>query len=175
MPKRIVEDLLFHPDANKYLGPDGKDMRIHRDRMFMAMARLVSYRSSCRRRQFAGCIIVKDKRPVSMGYTGSPPGSKHCIDDGCITGDDGGCVATLHAEANAIAWAARAGISIEGGTLYTTLSPCLSCAKVVVMSGIVRVVYLEKYRKTDGIDYMISNGIVVLGGSSLKAGLEEYY
>ena len=129
-------------------------VRMSRDELYMTMAALISRRTTCIRGQNSGAVVVVDNRVVSMGYAGSPPGMPHCTDVGC-TMVNGGCVATLHSEANAIGWAARTGIALSGGTIYTLLAPCLSCAKLIIISGIVEVVYMNKYRKKEGLDYLL--------------------
>lgn len=118
-------------------------MRQTHDEMFTAMALLVAGRSTCNRGQ-VGAVIVQDRRPVSIGYNGAPPGMKHCTEVGCDPED--GCERTIHGEANAIAWAARAGISVEGTTMYSTHSPCRSCANLILAAGITRFVYSYDYR-----------------------------
>jgi len=117
-------------------------------------------RSTCKRSKI-GAVIAKGGRIISSGYCGSPPGAPHCIDIGCEIGPDGGCLRTIHAEANAIAWSARKGTSTEGATLYTTMSPCYSCAKLILSAGITRVVYLEEYRDTTGIQLLKERGVEV--------------
>lgn len=132
--------------------------RISRDQMLMEMALIASKRSTCNRKH-VGAIIAIEGRPVSVGYAGAPAGLPHCLEHGCLTGPDGGCIRTQHAEANAIAFAARKGIATERATLYTTVSPCLACAKLIINAGIEDVWYLERYRKTEGIDLLSTKGI----------------
>jgi len=127
--------------------------RISRDQMLMEMAIIASKRSTCTRKH-VGAIIAIEGRPVSVGYAGAPSGLPHCLEHGCLTGPDGGCIRTQHAEANAIAFAARKGIATEKATLYTTVSPCLACAKLIINAGIIEVWYLERYRKTEGLDLL---------------------
>lgn len=132
--------------------------RISRDQMLMEMAITASKRSTCMRKH-VGAIIAVDGRPVSVGYAGAPAGLPHCLDHGCLSGPDGGCIRTQHAEANAIAFAARKGIATERATLYTTVSPCLACAKLIINAGIKDIWYLERYRKTEGIELLDLKGI----------------
>ncbi len=132
--------------------------RESRHGMAMQMAVIASRRSTCNRRQ-VGAIIMLDGRPLSIGYAGSPAGTPHCLDVGCLYGPDGGCIRTQHAEANAIAWAARKGIQLEGSTMYVTLSPCLSCAKLIVNAGIKKVIFDEPYRDESGVDYLTDAGV----------------
>lgn len=134
--------------------------RISRDQMLMEMAITASKRSTCNRKH-VGAIVAIDGRPVSVGYAGAPSGLPHCLERGCLPGPDEGCIRTQHAEANAIAWSARKGISTENATLYTTVSPCLACAKLIINAGINWVWYLEPYRKTEGLDLLLKTGIFV--------------
>ena len=128
--------------------------RISRDEMFMAMAQIVSLRSSCKRNQ-VGAILVKNNRVISIGYNG-PPAHINC--ETCQGPD---CEISIHAEINSIVYAAKAGISIEGATLYCTLSPCLNCAKSIINSGIKKVVYNEQYRAKIGIQFLEDYGIEI--------------
>lgn len=137
------------------------DTRISRDVIFMEVARIIGLRSTCTRAQ-VGAIIVVDNRIVSSGYVGSPPGLPHCQESGCEIDANGGCIRTLHAESNAIAWAARTGTSINGGSLYCDYSPCLACAKLMVQAGISNLYYAKQYRITDGIDYLRRCGVAII-------------
>lgn len=119
------------------------------DHYFMNIARTVSSRSTCLRRN-VGAVIVKGKQIVSTGYNGAPQGMAHCLDIGCAresvpSGERSELCRGAHAEQNAINFAGRYGISIEGATIYTTHLPCSWCAKSIVNAGIVRVVYLGDY------------------------------
>jgi dCMP deaminase len=128
--------------------------RISIDQALLRTAHIMAERSTCLRKQ-VGAVIAVDTRIVSTGYAGSPSGLPHCIDVGCLIDPaTGGCIRTQHAEANAIAFAARAGISVAQGTLYTTLAPCLPCAKLIVAAGISRVVYATDYRDSSGLEFL---------------------
>ena len=111
---------------------------------FMNMARQASTRSTCDRKH-VGAVIVRDRTVLSTGYNGSVRGMPHCDDVGHEM-ENGHCVATIHAEANAIIQAARNGVNINGGEMYTTASPCWSCFKLIANSGIRRIYYGEFYR-----------------------------
>ncbi len=118
---------------------------------FMSIARQVSTRSTCLRRQ-VGCIIVVEKRIVSTGYNGAPSGLPHCDEVGCLreshgvaTGERHELCRGLHAEQNAIIQAALYGTAVRGGTLYCTHKPCVLCTKMLINAGIVTVRYLEGY------------------------------
>ena len=124
------------------------------DKRYLRMARIWAENSYCQRRQ-VGAIIVKDKMIISDGFNGTPVGFENiCEDDNGITKPY-----VLHAEANAITKVARSYNSSDGATLYVTASPCLECAKLIIQSGIKRVVYNELYRITDGIDLLTRAGI----------------
>lgn len=114
------------------------------DEYFMRIARVVASRSTCPRK-FVGAVIVKDKTILSTGYNGSIRGMPHCSDVGHMMENDH-CVATIHAEANAIIQAAKNGVQIDGGTVYVTASPCWSCFKSIANAGLRRICYGEFYR-----------------------------
>ncbi len=127
------------------------------DCRYLQMARIWAKNSYCQRRQ-VGALIVKNKMIISDGYNGTPMGFENiCEDENGLSKPY-----VLHAEANAITKVARSGNSSEGATLYVTASPCIECAKLIIQSGIVRVVYCEKYRLTDGIDLLQRAGIEVV-------------
>ena len=121
------------------------------DTYFMDIAHVVKTRGNCMRRQVAA-VIVKDKRIVSTGYNGTPRGVKNCFEGGCprcasdvASGealDD--CICS-HAEENAITQAAYHGIALQGANIYVTISPCLTCAKMIINSGITEVIYENEY------------------------------
>jgi dCMP deaminase len=111
---------------------------------FMNIARQVSTRSTCPRKH-VGAVIVRDRTILSTGYNGSIRGMPHCEDVGCAL-EDGHCVSTVHAEANAIIQAAKNGVSIESAELYTTASPCWPCFKLIANAGLSRVYFGEFYR-----------------------------
>lgn len=149
--------------------------RISRDQMFSQICSVVAQRSTCLRSQ-VGALIVKDGRIVSMGYNGPVSGMPACSkpDDlhqvliiaGALepSGTEcmgPACTRSLHAETNAIAFAARAGVSVEGCTMYCSMSPCINCAKVIVNSGIKELKYLEEYRDTSGLELLEKAGIKI--------------
>ena len=114
------------------------------DQYFMDIARQVATRATCDRKH-VGALLVRDRTILSTGYNGSIRGLPHCDDVGHMM-ENGHCVATVHAEANAIIQAARNGVRIDGATIYTTASPCWPCFKLIANTGIKRVVYGEFYR-----------------------------
>ena len=127
---------------------------------FMNIARQAATRSTCDRKH-VGAVIVRDKTILSTGYNGSIRGLPHCDDVGHLM-DAGHCVATVHAEANAIIQAAKNGVRIDGGELYTTASPCWSCFKLIANAGIRRIYYGEFYRDTRSIEVATRVGIELI-------------
>ena len=126
------------------------------DYRYLRMARIWAENSYCRRRQ-VGALVVKDKMIISDGYNGTPSGFENvCEDESGTT-----FPYVLHAEANAITKLARSSNNSDGATLYVTASPCIECAKLIIQSGIRRVVYAEKYRLTDGVDLLEKAGVKV--------------
>lgn len=116
------------------------------DGRYLRMARIWAENSYCKRRQ-VGALVVKDKMIISDGYNGTPSGFENvCEDENNVTKPY-----VLHAEANAITKLARSHNNSDGATLYVTASPCIECAKLIIQSGIKRVVYGETYRLDDGI------------------------
>jgi len=122
------------------------------DEYFMEIANTVAKRATCDRGR-SGCVIARDKQLLVSGYVGSPKGLPHCDDighqmkktiheDGSVTQH---CVRTVHAEQNAICQAAKLGISLQGATLYCRMTPCRTCAMLIINCGIVRVVCEKKY------------------------------
>ena len=162
-------------------------MRISRDEMFTKITQVVAQRSTCLRFQ-VGALIVKEGRIISMGYNGPVAGRPECkkvptfeelttdpayqgraaskviqeLNNDPLLCEGPGCTRSLHAETNAIAFAAKAGVSVEGCTLYCSLSPCINCAKVIVNSGIKEVKFLKKYRNEEGIRFLQESGIAVV-------------
>jgi dCMP deaminase len=127
------------------------------DTRYLEMARIWATNSSCKRRQ-VGALIVKDRMIISDGYNGTPSGFENeCEDDHNNTKPY-----VLHAEANAITKVAKSNNSSEGATLYITASPCLECAKLIIQAGIIRVVYADDYRITDGIELLKKANIEVV-------------
>ena len=126
------------------------------DKSYMEMASVWARNSYCKRLQ-VGALIVRDKMIISDGYNGTPSGFENiCEDENGVTKPY-----VLHAEANAITKVAKSGNSSEGSTLYVTASPCLECSKLIIQSGIRRVVFRDSYRLTDGIDLLRRAGIEV--------------
>jgi dCMP deaminase len=132
-------------EEKKYIRPSW-------DEYFMEIANTVAKRATCDRGR-SGCVIVRDRQLLVSGYVGSPNGMPHCDEvghqmkktiheDGSVTNH---CVRTIHAEQNAICQAAKRGISLEGATLYCRMTPCRTCAMMIINCGITRVVCEKKY------------------------------
>jgi len=118
---------------------------------FLQLARQAATRSTCLRRQ-VGAVLVRDKRLLATGYNGAPRNTAHCLDVGCLreqmgipSGERQELCRAIHAEQNAIIQAAVHGVAIEGATLYTTLQPCVLCAKMLINCGVTEIHYLEGY------------------------------
>jgi dCMP deaminase len=127
------------------------------DRRYARMALIWAENSYCERRK-VGALVVKNNMIISDGYNGTPTGFENvCEDENNVSKPY-----VLHAEANAITKLARSSNSSDGATLYVTASPCIECAKLIIQSGIKRVIYTEKYRLTDGIDLLERAGIEVI-------------
>lgn len=132
-------------ETEKYLRPSWDDY-------FMKITELIGSRGSCDRGR-AGCVITRDNRIIATGYVGSPIGLPHCDELGhemhTVTHEDGAitrhCIRTTHAEQNAICEAARMGIAVNNGTLYCKMTPCYTCAKMIINAGIKKVICAEDY------------------------------
>jgi len=142
------------------------------DTYWMLLAHLTATRSTCDRgpellfdpgRRGVGAVLVRDKRMIAGGYSGSAPGQPHCSDADHLM-VEGHCVRTLHSEVNAILQCALDGVSPAGAALYCTASPCFDCAKAIIRAGIVRVVYGSPYDSR----YGLSGGV---GAMLTKAGI----
>ncbi len=141
------------------------------DEYFIGIMDMVGTRATCDRGR-SGCVITKNKRMLTTGYVGSPIGTKHCDEIGhemhTVTHEDGSetmhCIRTTHAEQNAIVQAARNGVSLDGATLYCSMTPCYVCAKIIINAGIIRVVSKNDYHagarskeifKEAGVEYLL--------------------
>ena len=146
------------------------------DEYFIKITEMIGSRGSCDRGR-AGCVITRDNRIVATGYVGSPIGLPHCDEIGhemhTVIHEDGSktqhCIRTAHAEQNAICEAARMGISLNGGTLYCKMTPCYTCAKMIINCGIKKVVCVNDYHagvrskeifKEANIEYVLINNEV---------------
>jgi len=121
------------------------------DEYFMDIAHQVATRSTCTRRRI-GAVVVRDKRILATGYNNVPSGIEHCTTRGCLrdemnipSGERHELCRGIHAEQNAIAQAARNGVSVEGSTVYCTHQPCILCAKLMINAGVVEIVFVGEY------------------------------
>lgn len=137
------------------------------DSRYLRMAKIWAENSYCKRRK-VGALLVKDKMIISDGFNGTPQGFENICED--ENGDTKSYV--LHAEANAITKVAQTGNSSKNATLYVTTSPCIECAKLIIQSGITRVVFSELYRLTDGVELLQRAGVECV--HLLECGSDEY-
>lgn len=136
--------------------------------IYMNLASDLAGRSHCVRAQ-VGAVLTKDTRIISIGYNGPPPHTHNCDEEwpetGCDRDSKGSCSLALHAEENAILYAVKNGSKIEGATLYTTLSPCIACARLILSSGITEVFYRDSYaaykglKNDEGVDFLNRFGV----------------
>lgn len=132
------------------------EFRRDRTRVLMSMAQNVASLGTCSRLQ-VGALIVYRARVISTGYNGAPAKMPHCRHEG-----NEPCLDSVHAEANAIAFAARlGGAGTEGSTLIVTHAPCLECAKLIINAGIREVIYGQPYRRTEGLELLANAGVIV--------------
>ena len=149
------------------------------DDYFLELADAASKRATCDRGR-SGCVIVRDKQVLVTGYVGSPTGLPHCDDVGHlirrITDENGEtsehCLRTVHSEQNAICQAAKRGISIAGATIYTRMTPCRTCAMLLINCGIERVVCERKYHQGDESESMLADAGVKLAYK--YGGIQQY-
>lgn len=135
---------------------DNTNKQLELDKRYLRMAAIWAENSYCERRK-VGALLVKDQMIISDGYNGTPSGFENvCEDENLLTKPY-----VLHAEANAITKVAASSNSSRGATIYVTSSPCIECAKLIIQSGIRRVVYSENYRLPDGIELLKRAGITV--------------
>lgn len=140
-------------------------MRPSMDDTLLEMARVMALRGTCSRAQ-VGVVIARDGRVCATGYNGAPRGMKHCVHpSGELSNarpvDAAICRWSTHAEANAVAFAARHGVALLGSTMYTTLTPCVVCAQLAVNTGIVAVICDRWYRDQTGVNLLIEAGVSV--------------
>jgi len=141
------------------------------DNIFMNLAADLAKRSHCVKAQ-VGAVLAKDTRIISIGYNGPPAGTHNCDDEfpehGCPRDSKGSCSLALHAEENAILYAVKNGANLAGATLYTTLSPCLPCARLIFSAGITQVYFDKSYAQykglpsDEGVDFLRRFGVTAL-------------
>lgn len=130
------------------------------DEYFMGIARQVATRSTCSRKH-VGAVLERDRIILATGYNGSLRGLDHCDDVGHLM-EEGHCVRTVHAEANALVQAARNGARVEGASIYVTASPCFSCFKLIANAGVTKIVFGEFYRDERIFDFSKQLGIELM-------------
>ena len=146
--------------ANEQMDKGANEQGVHRpawDDYFMEITFQVARRSTCPRAA-VGAVIVRDKRILTTGYNGAPTGLPHCTEVGCLM-VNGHCVRTLHAEQNAIIQGALHGVNLAGSTIYVTHQPCLTCAKMIINAGIIRVVYAGAYPDDLAVAFLEKAGV----------------
>lgn len=128
--------------------------KISFDDIYMELAQNLSRKSHCVKIK-VGAVLARDTRIISLGYNGPPAGTHNCDEEwpeqGCARERKGGCSLAIHAEENAILYAAKNKVTIQGATLYVTLSPCLACARIIYTTGIKNVLFLKSYSEYKGI------------------------
>jgi dCMP deaminase len=155
-------------DNSEYLNPELLTLHenqklLRNDLIYLKMASIWGKNSHCKRMQ-VGCLMVKDKSIISDGYNGSPTGFPNICEDQDMTT----LPYVLHAEANAITKLAKSTQSSDGSTIYVTLSPCYECSKLIIQSGIKRVVFNELYRKPESLQFLFEAGIEIVKISNLN-------
>ena len=140
------------------------------DDIYMDLAVKIAQRSHCIKRH-VGAVLAKETRIISVGYNGPPAGTHNCDEEfgetGCALDSKGSCSLAIHAEQNAILYAAKNKVNVKGSTLYVSLSPCLSCARIIYSMGINRVVYLNSYAEykglssDEGLDFLSKFGVEI--------------
>jgi dCMP deaminase len=140
----------------------------HFDDIYMELAVNLAKRSHCIKRH-VGAVLTKDTRIISIGYNGPPSGTHNCDEEwpsiGCPTDSKGGCSLAIHAEQNAILYAVKNKTSVDGATLYITLSPCLACSRIIFSMGIRKVIYLNSYAQyknlplDEGVEFLNKFGV----------------
>lgn len=148
------------------------------DEIYMELAENLAKRSHCVKAK-VGAVLTKDTRIISLGYNGPPAGTNNCDEEwpetGCPRDSKGSCSLALHAEQNAILYAAKNNFSVEGSTLYVTLSPCISCARVIFTTGIKKIIYLNSYADfkglttDEGVDFLRKFGVEVIRYKKVKS------
>ena len=131
-------------------------VRPPKDHTLLRVAWAMTEQATCSRLQ-VGAVIAQDTRPIVTGWNGAPAGRPHCEHDGT----EDRCRTAVHAERNAVGYAARKGLATEGATLYVTHAPCFDCASIVQAAGIVRVVYAEPYGPPAGVLWLLDAGVKV--------------
>jgi dCMP deaminase len=155
------------PAAGRRLAVSGrkKSRRPSWDEYFLAIAKLVATRSTCLRRH-VGAVVVKNKQVLATGYNGAPMGIAHCDEVGCLraqlkvpSGERHELCRALHAEQNAFLQAARHGVNLDGATLYVTVQPCSICAKMIINTGIKKIIIEGEYPDKFALNFLREAGV----------------
>ena len=146
--------------SDPLIDPQLRRTRASRPELFMNIAELYAQRSSCLRARI-GAVAVRGGRIIATGYVGAPAGMPHCLDVGCEIGPDGGCIRSIHAEANLVAWSARTGTPLKNTQVYCTMACCYACAKLLLQAGIDEFIYVLDYRDRRGIDLLRGQHVLV--------------
>ena len=154
-------------------------LKLSFDQIFMKLATDLAQRSHCVKAQ-VGAVLTKETRIISIGYNGPPAGTHNCDEEwpetGCPRDSKNSCSLALHAEENAILYAVKNGASLEGSTLYITLSPCLPCARIIYSSGIKKVFYQNSYAEykglvsDEGVDFLNKFGVEAMKFAPVSVG-----
>lgn len=141
------------------------------DEIYMNLAEQLAMRSHCVKMK-VGAVLAKDTRIISLGYNGPPAGTHNCDEEwpetGCPRDSKGSCSLAIHAEQNAILYAAKNKVDVQGATLYVTLAPCIACARVIYTMGIKKVIYKDSYAEykgigtEEGVDFLQKFGVEVV-------------
>jgi dCMP deaminase len=152
------------------------------DDIYMELAVNLARRSHCIKRH-VGAVLTKETRIISIGYNGPPSGTHNCDeqwpDVGCPRDSKGGCSLAIHAEQNAILYAVKNKTSVEGATLYVTLSPCLACARIIYSMRIQKVIYLQSYAEykgitsDEGVDFLRKFGVEAIRYTGLLSNVTQ--
>lgn len=147
------------------------------DEIYMDLAQNLARRSHCVKMK-VGAVLTKDTRIISLGYNGPPAGTHNCDiewpEHGCPRDSKGSCSLALHAEQNAILYAMKNNVALDGSTLYITLSPCIACARVIYTIGIKKVIYFNSYAEykkiasDEGVDFLKKFGVQIEKYNSKK-------
>jgi dCMP deaminase len=155
-----IDSALFQAEMDG----DLKNKRLEMEDIFASFVKILSYRSSCAKTRQAA-ILVKENRILSIGYNGSPSGAINCLLEGgesaCGKDESGSCFYGVHAEQNCLGYAVRNGIETEDCTMYVTMSPCINCAKLITASGISEYLYIDGYRKDEGLKFLTNTNVKV--------------
>jgi dCMP deaminase len=150
---------------------EGTKMSLKKDSYFMALTMVTAQQGTCKRRKVGAIFVNDDYEILTSGYNGSPRGFPHCDDDECLVRNNQ-CIATVHAEQNAIVQAAKRGVSLNHSTLFVSIFPCFNCIKLLITLGVKRIVYNEEYESDNHdmcLKYIENSHILVQRFDDLKS------